>query len=166
MRLSRICLCGLLTLVCAEGPLRSAGEVPPDRLASIERFLAQKEVPLTSAVTRRHLVATTRGGAMSGWLDACTFLDGNEMRYEILAQGAYTVAAGGISMQWISAATKQQRAATCSFAGSDIVTCNQEGGGHFELRRSAANQTMPAPAMQPAAATIAPAGAEPVPAPN
>jgi hypothetical protein len=66
---------------------------------------------------------------------------------EILAQGAYSVAGGGISMQWISAATKQQRAATCSFAGSDIVTCNQEGGGHFELRRSAANQTMPAPAL-------------------
>jgi hypothetical protein len=56
-------------------------------VASIDRFLARKEVPLTSAVTRRHLVATTRGGAMSGWIDACTFLDGNEMRYEILAQG-------------------------------------------------------------------------------
>jgi hypothetical protein len=82
---------------------------------------------------------------------------------EILAQGAYTVAAGGISMQWISAATKQQRAASCSFAGSDIVTCNQEGGGHFELRRSAASQTMPAPAVQPAAATPAPAGAQPTP---
>lgn len=65
---------------------------------------------------------------------------------EILAQGAYTVAGDAISMQWISAATKQQRAATCSFAGADVVTCNQEGGGHFELRRSAANQTMPAPA--------------------
>jgi len=85
---------------------------------------------------------------------------------EILAQGAYTVAGGGISMQWISAATKQQRAATCSFAGSDVVTCNQEGGGHFELRRSAANQTMPAPALQPAAATMAPAGTEPMPTPN
>jgi hypothetical protein len=87
MRVSRICLCGLLTLVCADRPLRSSGGVPPDRPASVERFLTRKEVPLTSAVTRRHLVATTRGGAMSGWIDACTFLDGNEMRYEILAQG-------------------------------------------------------------------------------
>jgi hypothetical protein len=87
VRLSRICLCGLLTLVCEEAPLRSSGEVRPDRVSSIDRFLAQKDVPLASAVTRRHLVATTRGGAMSGWIDACTFLDGQELRYEIVAQG-------------------------------------------------------------------------------
>jgi hypothetical protein len=84
---------------------------------------------------------------------------------EILAQGAYTVAGDAISMQWISAATKQQRAATCSFAGSDTVTCNQEGGGHFTLKRSA-NVTLSAPAVQPTAALSAPADAQPIPTPN
>ena len=87
MRLSPICLCGLLALVGAEEPLRSSSKVPSDTATSMDRFLAQKEAPLASAVTRRHLVATTRGGAMSGWIDACTFLNGNEMRYEVVAQG-------------------------------------------------------------------------------
>lgn len=87
MRLSPICLCGLFALVSADGPSRSPGDRPAAAAGSIDRFLARKEAPLISAVTRRHLVATTRGGAMSGWLDACTFQDGDDMRYEIVAQG-------------------------------------------------------------------------------
>lgn len=87
MRLSLFCLCGLLALMPVEGPPRSPDERPSGPAALIDRFLAQSETPLTSAIARRHLVATTRGGAMSGWVDACTFQDGREMRYEILAQG-------------------------------------------------------------------------------
>lgn len=57
---------------------------------------------------------------------------------EILAQGTYTVAGSTITMDWISVATQQRRAAACSFMASDTVSCNQAGGGKFELRRSAA----------------------------
>ena len=95
MRLSPICLCGLLALVSADGLSRSPGDRASDTPASIDRFLAQKEAPLASAVARRHLVATTRGGAMSGWIDACTFQDGNEMRYEVVAQGDRARCASG-----------------------------------------------------------------------
>lgn len=42
---------------------------------------------MTSAVALRRLVASTHGGAMSGWIEACTFIDGSRMRYEIVAQG-------------------------------------------------------------------------------
>jgi hypothetical protein len=87
VRLSPVCLCGLLALVSADGPSRAPADRAADTAASLDRFLAQKEAPVASAVTRRHLVATTRGGAMSGWIDACTFQDGNEMRYEVVAQG-------------------------------------------------------------------------------
>ena len=38
-------------------------------------------------MTFRHLEATARGGSLRGWLDACTIVDGREMRYSIVAQG-------------------------------------------------------------------------------
>jgi hypothetical protein len=54
---------------------------------AIERFLAEKTAPLTSAVTFRHLEATARGGSLRGWIDACTVVEGNEMRYSVVGQG-------------------------------------------------------------------------------
>ena len=60
---------------------------PSPRGDTIDRFLAQKATPLTSAVTFRHLEATTRSGTMRGWVDACTVTDGDEMRYSVVAQG-------------------------------------------------------------------------------
>lgn len=88
MTLSPICLCGLLlTLVSVEGTPPHRAERPADGSTAIDRFLSQRANPVASAVARRRLVATTRGGAMSGWVDACTFLDGTRMRYKILAQG-------------------------------------------------------------------------------
>jgi hypothetical protein len=60
---------------------------PPPNHDAVDRFLAQKTEPLTSAVTFRHLEATTRGGSMRGWIDACTMTDGNDMRYSIVRQG-------------------------------------------------------------------------------
>jgi len=74
---------------------------------------------------------------------------------EILAQGTYSMTGSVISMQWISAATKQQRSATCNFASAEAVNCNQDGGGHFTLKRSF-EQPMPAPASASAAPLAAP----------
>jgi hypothetical protein len=54
---------------------------------AIDRFLAQRGTPLTSAVTFRHLEATTRNGTVRGWLDACTVTDGDAMSYAIVGQG-------------------------------------------------------------------------------
>jgi hypothetical protein len=60
---------------------------PAPRSDAASRFLARNEPPVTQAVAFRHLVATTRGGAMSGWVDACTELDAGEMRYWIVDEG-------------------------------------------------------------------------------
>ena len=62
---------------------------PPDAPSpdAIARFLAQETPPLESAVTYRHLEATTRGGAMRGWVDACASLHGREMRYSVIKEG-------------------------------------------------------------------------------
>ena len=43
-------------------------------------------------------------------------------------------------MQWMSVATQQRRSATCTINTADSVTCNQDGGGHFELARSGLGQ--------------------------
>ena len=69
---------------------------------------------------------------------------------EILAQGTYSVAGGTINMNWISVATKQQRAAACTFMADDVVACNQTGGGKFELRRGGAGAPPPVGAEAPA----------------
>jgi len=55
--------------------------------ALVDRFLTTIEPPVNSAVARRRLSAATRGGSMAGWIDACTYLDGSEMRYRILGEG-------------------------------------------------------------------------------
>src|SRR5262245_54765350 len=60
---------------------------PPPGPDAVDRFLSRKVEPLTSAVAFRHLEATTRGGSMRGWVDACTVVEGSEMRYEIVGQG-------------------------------------------------------------------------------
>lgn len=53
----------------------------------VERFLNQRDTPLTTAVAFRHLVASTKGGAMTGWVDACTAVEGDDLRYWIVAEG-------------------------------------------------------------------------------
>jgi hypothetical protein len=85
---------------------------------------------------------------------------------EMLAKGTYTVAGTDVTMDWISVATKQQRAAACTIMSADVVACNQQGGGKFELRRS--NGVMPMAAAAPAPAPAPappPVTAEPTPAP-
>lgn len=60
---------------------------PAPRINAANRFLARNEPPLTQAIALRHLVATTRGGSMTGWIDACTALDAGELRYWIIDEG-------------------------------------------------------------------------------
>jgi len=60
---------------------------PAPRLDAASRFLARDEPPVTQAVALRHLVATTRGGTMSGWVDACTALEAGALRYWIVGEG-------------------------------------------------------------------------------
>jgi hypothetical protein len=79
---------------------------------------------------------------------------------EMLAKGTYTVNGTTVDMNWISVATKQQRAAACTIMSADVVDCNQQGGGKFELRRS--NGVMPMAAAAPAPAPVT---AAPTPAP-
>ena len=57
------------------------------RTDAARRFLARSEPPVTQAIALRHLVASTRGGAMSGWVDACTELENGELRYWIIGEG-------------------------------------------------------------------------------
>lgn len=73
-------------------------------------------------------VATFNGGSFTS-VDARTSA--------VLAQGSYSVAGDQVSMQWLSLTSKQQRSATCTFAGAATVRCDQTGGGSFELTRSA-----------------------------
>ena len=54
---------------------------------ALARFLAQHEPAPRRVVALRHMVGTTRGGTMSGWVDACTVLEGDELRYWIVAEG-------------------------------------------------------------------------------
>jgi hypothetical protein len=56
---------------------------------------------------------------------------------EVLAQGSYSVQGAQVDMRWLSVATKQQRAASCSITGAASVHCNQVGGTGFDLRRIA-----------------------------
>jgi hypothetical protein len=56
---------------------------------------------------------------------------------EILAQGTYTVTGNTANLVWISVATQQQRSATCTMTAPDTASCTQDGGGSFDLRRSA-----------------------------
>jgi hypothetical protein len=55
---------------------------------------------------------------------------------EILAQGTYTVSGANVRLDWISVATQQRRSASCFFTAADTVSCNQDGGGSFDLKRS------------------------------
>lgn len=56
---------------------------------------------------------------------------------EILAQGTYAVSGSLVSLRWLSVQAQEQRAATCTFATATTVRCQQEGGGAFDLLRTA-----------------------------
>jgi len=56
---------------------------------------------------------------------------------EILAQGTYTVAGPTVNLSWISVASQTQRSAVCTMATSNVVSCTQDDGGSFDLKRAA-----------------------------
>jgi len=76
-----------LTAALLAAPMCQDPAVDPAPRDAATRFLARTEPPVTQAIALRHLVATTRGGSMSGWVDACTALDAGELRYWIVGEG-------------------------------------------------------------------------------
>lgn len=56
---------------------------------------------------------------------------------EILAQGTYAVAGNTVNLHWLSVQAQAERAASCTFTSASTVQCQQQGGGTFELQRSA-----------------------------
>ena len=87
MRLRRLGVCAALLVASTVARHSSSGEAARDDDEVVERFLAASEPTVTSAVALRRLSAATRGGSMSAWLNACTYLDGSDMRYRILGEG-------------------------------------------------------------------------------
>lgn len=87
MSLRRMCVSVALLLALPAATGSVPGDEPARDDAIVERFLASSATPLTSAVARRRLSAATRGGSMTAWLDACTYLEGSEMRFRILGEG-------------------------------------------------------------------------------
>lgn len=55
---------------------------------------------------------------------------------EVLAEGTYRTAGGGVTLDWLSVATQQRRSAACRFAAPDRLRCDQPGATSFELRRA------------------------------
>jgi hypothetical protein len=77
-----------LTAVLLAAPMcQDPADDPPPRSDAASRFLARTEPPVTQAIALRHLIATTRGGSMSGWVDACTALEDGALRYWIIGEG-------------------------------------------------------------------------------
>lgn len=58
---------------------------------ALDRYLNRTGPRLESFEAFRHLEASTRGGAMRGWVDACTTLDRTGFRYRIIDQGGAAV---------------------------------------------------------------------------
>jgi hypothetical protein len=56
---------------------------------------------------------------------------------EILAQGTFSVTGANVSLRWLSVQAQQQRSATCTFTNASLVRCLQDGGGSFDLQRTA-----------------------------
>jgi len=90
----------------------------------VNRFLARHDPPLVSAVALRHLEATTRGGAMSGWIDACTLLDAGTLRYWIVAEGGSGAVRRRALVAALDGEVKAQREGHASRARLD--PCNYE----------------------------------------
>jgi hypothetical protein len=77
-----------LTAVLLAAPVcQDPADDPPPPNDAASRFLARTEPPVTQAIALRHLKASTRGGSMSGWVDACTALENGALRYWIIGEG-------------------------------------------------------------------------------
>jgi len=79
---------------------------------------------------------TSNDGVFVATFQAGTFTSRFTQTNEILAQGSYTLSGDVVNLQWISVATQQQRSAICAMSAPDTLTCNQSGGGSFDLKRA------------------------------
>jgi hypothetical protein len=80
---------------------------------------------------------TSTDGVFVATFASGTFTSRFTQTNEVLAQGTYSVAGDVVNLQWISVATQQQRSAICGLSTPDTLTCNQSGGGTFDLKRAA-----------------------------
>ena len=80
---------------------------------------------------------TSNDGVFVATFQAGAFTSRFTQTNEVLAQGTYSVSGDIVNLQWISVATQQQRSAICAHSAPDMLTCNQSGGGSFDLKRAA-----------------------------
>ena len=83
----KLFISSLLSAFLAAPGLQDTADRPAPHTDAARRFLARSEPAVTQAIALRHLVATTRGGSMSGWVDACTELADGQLRYWIIGEG-------------------------------------------------------------------------------
>ena len=114
-------------------------------LGACQTGFYQPSAPPPPVMTAMDGAWTSTDGVFVASFDRGNFTSRFTATNEILAQGNYTVAGNMVSMQWMSVATQQRRSAQCTINTPDRVSCNQDGGGHFELARAGA------PALPPAA---------------
>jgi hypothetical protein len=79
---------------------------------------------------------TSTDGVFVATFQAGQFTSRFTQTNEILAQGTYSLAGNVVNLQWMSVATQQQRSAICAMSAADTLTCNQSGGGSFDLKRA------------------------------
>ena len=83
----KLFISSLLAAFLAAPGVQEPARDPAPRTDVARRFLARSEPAVAQAIALRHLVATTRGGSMRGWVDACTELDDGQLRYWIVGEG-------------------------------------------------------------------------------
>jgi hypothetical protein len=139
-------------------------------VAGCQSFQGSMSAPPPAAATAMDGNWASTDGVFVANFDRGNFVSRFTATNEMLAKGSYSVAGPNISMNWISVATKQQRAASCTFRSADLVACDQQGGGKFELRRgngiAAAPAPAPAPVAAPAPAPVSAPAPTPAPAPQ
>jgi hypothetical protein len=79
----------VVMLMVVGGVDRDTAGIPPPSV--VEQFLTRSSPAPVQLRSARHLEASTRHGAMRGWVDACTELDRDEFRYEVVAEGGSPV---------------------------------------------------------------------------
>lgn len=126
-------------------------------------FYQSSAPPPPQAMTPMDGMWSSTDGVFVAQFDAGRFTSRFTATNEILAQGSYNVAGNIVTMQWTSVATQQRRSATCTINTRDTVTCNQDGGGNFQLARNTPGFNPPAAEPFAAAAPAPPAGPAPAP---
>ena len=119
-------LCVPSVLAQGQGPVSSEHEPPARReLAGIvSRFLASGTPPLVSYRARRVLEASTRGGRMTGSIEAVTWLEADgSFQYQVMSESG----SGLIRMRVLVAALDEERRARSERdTGADLIAANYD----------------------------------------